>query len=99
MPANYSKSGSLDQKNLKDAGGGDQLRALARGYKHMIKSPEGRRCWTLVYSETPSTMDILPSIVDSGYRIRSKSLSASATTDVATLACASPTKTDTRLPG
>lgn len=39
-------------------------------YKKMIKSPEGRRCWTLIYAEDSNYhMDILPSIVDSGYSL------------------------------
>jgi hypothetical protein len=48
---------------------GEQLRSHAT-YAGMIKEPEGRRCWTLEYSEQANYhMDILPSIVDSGYRI------------------------------
>lgn len=80
------KAAHWTQKNLKDAVG-DQLRSSER-YKHMIKSPEGRRCWTLVYSEDAKYhMDILPSIVDSGYRILlEKAFSASASADVASLA-------------
>lgn len=80
------KAASWTQKNLKDAVG-DQLRASDR-YKHMIRSPEGRRCWTLEYAdEAKYHMDILPSIVDSGYRILlEKAFSASASADVTTLA-------------
>lgn len=38
-------------------------------YKEMLDE-EGRRCWTLVYSGAANYhMDILPSIVDKGYRI------------------------------
>ncbi|NQT78290.1 MAG: nucleotidyltransferase [Bacteroidetes bacterium] len=48
---------------------GDQLQANAT-YAKMIKVPEGRRCWTLVYADDSNYhMDILPSIVDTGYRI------------------------------
>lgn len=48
---------------------GDQLKANAT-YAKMIKVPEGRRCWTLVYADDSNYhMDILPSIVDTGYRI------------------------------
>lgn len=48
---------------------GDQLKSHGT-YIKMIKEPEGRRCWTLVYSETANYhLDILPCIVDSGYRI------------------------------
>ena len=48
---------------------GNQLKENAT-YAKIIKEPEGRRCWTLVYSEDSNYhMDILPSIVDSNYRI------------------------------
>ena len=62
------KAAHWTQKDLKIKVG-DQLRAHET-YKNMIKSPEGRRCWTLEYAgETKYHMDILPSIVDSGYSI------------------------------
>ena len=48
---------------------GDQLKANAN-YARILKKPEGRRCWTLVYSEAANYhLDILPAIVDYGYRI------------------------------
>lgn len=80
------KGANWTQKHLKDAVG-DQLRNSDR-YRPMIKSPEGRRCWTLVYAdEAKYHMDILPSIVDSGYRsLLEKAFSASAIADVAALA-------------
>lgn len=38
-------------------------------YKKMLDE-EGRRCWTLIYSDAANYhMDILPSIVDTGYRM------------------------------
>ncbi|MCA6381207.1 MAG: nucleotidyltransferase [Cytophagales bacterium] len=47
---------------------GDRLKAHAT-YKEMLDE-EGRRCWTLVYSDDANYhMDILPSIVDKGYRV------------------------------
>lgn len=80
------KGAHWTQKHLKDAVG-DQLRASDR-YKPMIKSPEGRRCWTLEYAdEAKYHMDILPAIVDSGYRmLLEKVFSAPTTADVSTLA-------------
>lgn len=80
------KAAHWTQKHLKDAVG-DQLRASDR-YRSMIKSPEGRRCWTLEYAEESKYhMDILPSVVNSGYRtLLEKAFTASATTDVASLA-------------
>jgi hypothetical protein len=48
---------------------GDQLKANTT-YERMIKKPEGRRCWTLVYAQNSNYhLDILPSIVDSGYKL------------------------------
>jgi hypothetical protein len=36
----------------------------------MLRDPDGRRCWTIDYSETANYhLDILPCIVDSGYHI------------------------------
>ncbi|WP_293886371.1 MULTISPECIES: nucleotidyltransferase domain-containing protein [unclassified Sphingobacterium] len=62
------KQESWTQYDLKQAVG-DQLKAHGT-YKRMLKSPEGRRCWTLVYSEDANYhLDILPCIVDSGYRV------------------------------
>ncbi|WP_293906083.1 nucleotidyltransferase domain-containing protein [Sphingobacterium sp. UBA5670] len=62
------KQESWTQYDLKQAVG-DQLKAHGT-YKKMLKSPEGRRCWTLVYSEDANYhLDILPCIVDSGYRV------------------------------
>jgi len=47
---------------------GDRLRAHDT-YEEMLDD-EGRRCWTLVYSDSANYhMDILPSIVDKGYRM------------------------------
>ncbi len=62
------KVGSWTQYDLKQAVG-NQLKDHGK-YKTMIKKPEGRRCWTLVYSdETNYHLDILPCIVDAGYKI------------------------------
>lgn len=44
-------------------------------YKGMIKHPEGRRCWTLLYRENSKNsqekyhMDILPCVVDKNYHL------------------------------
>ncbi len=47
---------------------GDRLKEN-ENYKKMLDE-EGRRCWTLIYSETANYhMDILPSIVSSDFRI------------------------------
>lgn len=47
---------------------GNQLKSSGV-YGPMLK-PEGRRCWTLLYADDSNYhMDILPAIVDSGYRI------------------------------
>lgn len=62
------KPSSWTQFDLKQAVG-EQLKSHAK-YGKMIKRPEGRRCWTLIYSDSANYhLDILPSIVDSGYRI------------------------------
>lgn len=63
-----SKQESWTQYDLKQIVG-NQLKDHGT-YKKMIKHPEGRRCWTLVYSEDANYhLDILPCIVDSGYRL------------------------------
>jgi hypothetical protein len=66
---------------------GTQLR-LHSTYAEMIKEPEGRRCWTLEYSEQANYhMDILPCIVDSGYRILlEKAFSANESSEISELA-------------
>jgi len=65
---------------------GDRLKAN-KTYKSMLES-EGRRCWTLKYSDAANYhMDILPSLVDSGYNVLlERSFSASAFTDYDSLA-------------
>jgi hypothetical protein len=61
------KNPSWTQKDLKDKVG-DRIKDNAT-YKAMLDD-EGKRCWTLVYSEASNYhMDILPSIVDHGYRM------------------------------
>lgn len=61
------KSPSWSQHDLKQIVG-DQLKASPI-YRPMLE-PEGRRCWTLRYSSKEKYhMDILPAIVDSGYRV------------------------------
>lgn len=51
---------------------GNQLKNH-KTYNELLVSPDGTRCWTLKYRENADFgryhMDILPSIVDSGYRI------------------------------
>jgi len=61
------KNPSWTQEDLKHKVG-DRIKENER-YKAMLDE-EGRRCWTLVYSEASNYhMDILPSIVDHGYRM------------------------------
>lgn len=80
------KQASWTQYDLKKAVG-DQLKAHGT-YVKMLRNPEGRRCWTLDYSEEANYhLDILPSIVDSGYRILlEKAFSAVDQTEADTLA-------------
>lgn len=62
------KQESWTQYDLKKAVG-DQLKANGT-YEKMLRQPDGRRCWTIDYSETANYhLDILPCIVDSGYRL------------------------------
>lgn len=62
------KQESWTQYDLKQAVG-NQLKSHGT-YEKMIKDPEGRRCWTLVYSDDANYhLDILPCIIDSGYRL------------------------------
>jgi hypothetical protein len=50
-------------------------------YRKMLQPEEGRRCWTLQYSDAANYhMDILPSIVNSGYTTVLESFSASSAT-------------------
>jgi len=61
----HGKKASWTQKDVKKAVG-DRLKANET-YKSMLDE-EGRRCWTLVYSDTANYhMDVLPSIVSIGY--------------------------------
>lgn len=56
---------------------GDQLKRNST-YLRLLESPDGRRCWTLKYREESNStqekyhMDILPAVVDHGYRIMLK---------------------------
>lgn len=62
------KQESWTQKDLKQKVG-DQIKQN-KTYESMLVIPDGRRCWTLNYSDSANYhMDILPSIVDSGYRL------------------------------
>jgi hypothetical protein len=65
---------------------GDQLKKNDT-YKDMLDD-EGRRCWTLEYSESLNYhMDVLPSIVDTGYRLMlEKALSRTELNDIDKLA-------------
>jgi len=51
---------------------GDQIKSH-KTYKELLVSPDGTRCWTLRYRDNAEFgryhMDILPAIVDSGYRL------------------------------
>ena len=61
------KNPNWTQKDLKTKVG-DQLKSNEK-YRNMLKV-EGKRCWTLVYSDSANYhMDVLPSIVNSGYRM------------------------------
>jgi len=73
------------QYNLKQKVG-NQLYASPL-YRPMLE-PEGRRCWTLRYADSANYhMDILPAIVDSGYRvILEKAFSAAHHDELDTLA-------------
>jgi hypothetical protein len=60
------KNSSWTQYNLKHIVG-DRLKA--HGTIEKLIDEEGRRCWTLVYSDDSKFhMDILPAIINSGYR-------------------------------
>lgn len=62
------KAAHWTQSDLKSLVG-QQLRSHGT-YRDMIKYPDGRRCWTLQYADSAKFhLDILPCIVDSGYRI------------------------------
>lgn len=61
-----NKNSSWTQYDLKQIVG-DQLKENTT-YRKMLKQPDGKRCWTLVYAEdTNYHMDILPCVVDSNY--------------------------------
>ncbi len=86
------KNSSWTQKDLKK-NVGDQLKQNEL-YKSKVKLKDGRRCWTLYYRESSDNpndkyhLDILPSIVDSNYRLMlSESLKGTSTlSDVGKLA-------------
>lgn len=79
------KQPSWTQYDLKQKVG-DQLKENEL-YRKMLKE-EGRRCWTLVYANSANYhMDILPSIVDTGYQmVLEKAFSASEMADLNKLA-------------
>ncbi len=79
------KNPNWTQYNLKNKVG-DRLKAH-NTYKDML-DVEGRRCWTLIYSDDANYhMDILPSIVSNDYRmILEKAFSASDLKDIDKLA-------------
>ena len=61
------KNPTWTQYNLKQAVG-NRLKEKET-YKNMLDK-EGRRCWTLIYSDNANYhMDILPSLVNNGYNI------------------------------
>lgn len=74
------------QYNLKQIVG-DRLKAHGT-LKRLLRSPDGRRCWTLDYADTAKFhMDVLPSIVSRGYKIiLERALSANYTNDAESLA-------------
>ena len=84
------KNPSWTQETLKQKVG-DQLRTNET-YEEMLDD-EGRRCWTLLYRQESENikekyhMDILPSVVDSGYRmILEKAFSSTELEDIDKLA-------------
>ena len=79
------KNPGWTQYNLKNKVG-DRLKDHNM-YKNMLDE-EGRRCWTLVYSEEANYhMDVLPSIVSNGYRmILEKAFSTTELKDIDKLA-------------
>lgn len=63
-----NKNESWTQYDLKQKVG-NQIKDN-KTYEKIIKKPEGRRCWTLIYAEDSNYhMDILPCIVDSNYNV------------------------------
>lgn len=80
------KQDTWTQFDLKQAVG-EQLKTNGT-YKKMLREPDGRRCWTIDYSEDANYhLDILPCIVDSGYRILlEKAFSATDQAEANTLA-------------
>lgn len=55
--------------------------------KRLLKTPDGRRCWTLQYADTAKFhLDILPAIVSNGYRILMEKMFSAAHPDFNTLA-------------
>lgn len=79
------KQSSWAQYDLKQKVG-DQLKG-SELYRKMLKK-EGRRCWTLVYADSVNYhMDILPAIVDTGYKmVLEKAFSAAEKADLDELA-------------
>jgi hypothetical protein len=65
---------------------GDRLKANGI-FAKLLKAPDGRRCWTLSYSESANFhLDVLPSVVATGYRtILEKAFSAGSMPDVENL--------------
>lgn len=80
------KRAEWTQFNLK-AAVGDRLKGNGIIEKLLVR-PDGRRCWTLKYSEQSRFhMDILPSIVSNDYQtILAKSLAATSATNLSELA-------------
>lgn len=88
------KQDTWTQCDLKQAVG-NQLKAHGT-YEKMLRKPDGRRCWTIDYSEDANYhLDILPCIVDSGYRILlEKAFSATEQAEADTLALRITDNTD-----
>lgn len=88
------KQDKWTQYDLKQAVG-NQLKAHGT-YEKMLRKPDGRRCWTIDYSEDANYhLDILPCIVDSGYRILlEKAFSATEQAETDTLALRITDNTD-----
>ena len=62
------KKESWTQYNLKQVVG-NRLKAN-KNYEEKLKKPDGRRCWTIKYSDSRKFhLDILPSIVDKNYEV------------------------------
>ncbi|OJW82290.1 MAG: nucleotidyltransferase [Bacteroidetes bacterium 46-16] len=79
------KDSTWTQKELKQIVG-NRIKEHEQ-YKKMLLSPDGRRCWTLMYAEDSNYhLDILPALISQGYYTLEKSFSAVDSSDYDSLA-------------